>query len=146
MKILIVFSSIGGNTQLVVDYVGELLSVDHTVEIKRVEQTSPEDLDKYKLVIFASPTYNQGTLENQFFPFMKAWKADYKGEKKFAVIGLGSNDYYPEYLTESAQILKEEVESRGGVVVGMPLRITGDPLKVMEKLIPRWVEKIIADV
>jgi flavodoxin len=147
MKILTIFSSIGGNTELVVSYIGELCREKGLeFDSKRVELVDPVEIADYNLVILASPTYNQGTLENHFYPFLKTWKEDYKGSQKFAVIGLGSKDYYPEYLTESAQILKDEVEARNGIVVGQPLRITGNPLKVMDKLVPRWLDKVISEV
>jgi flavodoxin len=146
-KILIVFSSIGGNTELVVQKVSQMLleSQKATVEIIRVDSfdmTKPELLDKYNCLILASPTYGQGTIEVHFPPFLKLIKSKVSG-KNCAVIGLGDNKYYPEYLTESGAILEKYAIDNGGNLLVPALRIGMPPIKFIEKLVPKWVEKLL---
>ena len=87
VKILVVFSSIGGNTELVVQKVTQIIkeSEKTSVDVVRVDSfdtTKPELLDQYNCLVLASPTYGQGTIESHFSPFLKAIKSKIK-DKNF---------------------------------------------------------------
>jgi flavodoxin I len=141
-KINIIYSTIGGNTELVVQKVVELLPENIEGQIIRVDTASLEDIEKCDLIILASPTYGQGTLEAQFPRFLKLIQGKIEN-KKFAVIGLGDTKYYPEYLTESGAILESWVTDNKGILAVPALRIGMPPLKFIEKLVPRWVDKLV---
>jgi flavodoxin len=146
-KILIVFSSIGGNTELVVQKVTQMIEASEQaiVDVIRVDSfdmTKPELLDDYNCLILASPTYGQGTIEVHFPPFLKAIKSKI-ANRNCAVIGLGDNKYYPEYLTESGAILEKYITDNGGNLLVPALRIGMPPIKFIEKLVPKWVEKLL---
>jgi flavodoxin I len=143
-KVQIIFSSIGGNTALVVEKVSEILGLQEIlVSINRVENTNFETLFENDLVILASPTYGQGNIEEHFIPFSKKLSKLDCSNQKFALIGLGATRFYPEYLTESGAILEEFVTKIKGIQIGNTLRISGDPLKVLDKLVPSWCNKIV---
>lgn len=149
-KILIAFSSIGGNTELVVQKVSQIvqLSQKALIDVCRVDSfdiTKPELLDEYNCLVLASPTYGQGTIEVHFLPFLKAIKSKIEN-KNCAVIGLGDNKYYPEYLTESGAILEKYITDNGGKLLVPALRIGMPPIKFIEKLVPKWVEKLLANL
>lgn len=132
---------------MVVDTVIDLLKKEN-IEItkKRVETATVQEIENYDLTILASPTYNQGTLEDNFKNFIKAFsKADLKN-KKFAVIGLGDTKYYSEYLTESATILEEIIQKVNAEIVVPSLRIGTSPVKMLDKLVPKWVEKLLLKI
>ena len=141
-KINIIYSTIGGNTELVVQKVAELLPEDIEHQIIRVDTASLKDIENCDLIILASPTYGQGTLEAQFPRFLKLIQSKVEN-KQFAVIGLGDTKYYPEYLTESGAILEDWVRQNNGQLIIPTLRIGMPPLKFIEKLVPRWVDKLI---
>jgi flavodoxin len=142
-KILIIYSTIGGNTQFVVDAVSKILTEKNfEIEVCRVDIANPTKILESDCTILASPTYNQGTLEDHFKPFLKNWKSVDTSDRNFAVIGLGNIKYYPEYLTESAGILEAEIAKKKGKLLISSLRIGGDPLKVINSLVPRWCEKL----
>jgi flavodoxin len=142
-KILIIYSTVGGNTELVVKKVSQILSENNfVVTIKRVDIAMPDEILDNDLTILASPTYNQGTLEDKFKPFIKNWKSIDTGNKEFAVIGLGHTKYYPEYLTESSDILEEMVK-KNGRLFSPALRIGIDPLKVLNSLVSKWTDKLV---
>jgi flavodoxin len=113
------------------------------VSINRVENTNFETLFENDLVILASPTYGQGNIEEHFIPFSKKLSKLDCSNQKFALIGLGATRFYPEYLTESGAILEEFVTKIKGIQIGNTLRISGDPLKVLDKLVPSWCNKIV---
>jgi flavodoxin I len=141
-KINIIYSTIGGNTELVVQKVVELLPENIEYRIIRVDTASLEDIENCDLIILASPTYGQGTIEAQFPRFLKLIQNSVEN-KKFAVIGLGDTKYYPEYLTESGAILENWVKLNSGQLAIPSLRIGMPPLKFIDKLVPRWVDKLI---
>ncbi len=142
-KVLIVFSTVGGNTGLVVEKVRQMLSnKGFEVTKKRVDVSEPTEIKDYDLTILASPTYNQGTLEDHFKNFIKEFSNQNWKSHKFAVIGLGDTKYYPEYLTEAATILEEKIQEKNGQLVTPALRIGTDPIKMIDKLVPKWVERL----
>jgi flavodoxin I len=142
-NILIIFSSIGGNTELVTKKVATILeSKNHKVAFNRVDNLNPNLIFDYDLTILASPTYNQGTLEDQFKSFISQFRKFSFENKNFAVIGLGDTKYYPEYLTESAGILEKEVTNQKGKLVCSSLRIGTNPLKFLDTLVLKWSEKV----
>jgi flavodoxin I len=147
-KILIIFSTVGGNTELVVDAVANLLAPDiFEITKKRPEISDPQEIKNFDLTILASPTYNQGTLEDNFKNFIKAFIKEDFSNQKFAIIGLGDSKYYPEYLTESASILEDIIKKTGGQMVVPALRIGVNPIKMLDKLVPKWVDKLkLADI
>lgn len=143
-KIIIIYSTIGGNTELAVKRVKqELEKFDYQVELKRVDIAKAGDITNYDLIVLASPTYGQGTVEDHFKPFLSDLKTIEISHQKFAIIGLGDNKYYPEYLTESAGILEDEIKKYGGNVIAPSLRIGMPPLKFIDKLVPAWVGKVL---
>jgi flavodoxin I len=147
-KILIIFSTVGGNTELVVDAVANLLAPDiFEITKKRPEISDPQEIKNFDLTILASPTYNQGTLEDNFKTFVKDFVKQDFSNQKFAIIGLGDSKYYPEYLTESASILEDIIKKTGGQMVVPALRIGVNPIKMLDKLVPKWVDKLkLADI
>lgn len=142
-KILIIYSTIGGNTQFVVDAVSKILTEKKfEIEVCRVDTANPTKILESDCTILASPTYNQGTLEDHFKPFLKNWRSVDITNQNFAVIGLGNIKYYPEYLTESAGILEQEIIKKNAKIIIPSLRIGGDPLKVINSLVPKWCDKL----
>jgi flavodoxin len=144
-KIFIAYSSIGGNTELTVQKLVELIQDRVEVNLKRVDVATEEDINNADCVIFASPTYGQGALEIHFETYLKKIK-NLINNKKFAVIGLGDSKYYPEYLTESGAILEEFIKTNNGQLVQPALRIGMPPIKFIDKLVPRWAENLLSKI
>ena len=165
-KILIIYSTVGGNTELVVDKISQVLNeltkgnkeideikseIDNkriclTVEIKRVENAIIDDVLTSDLTILASPTYGQGTVEAHFLPFLKILEKTDLSAKNLAVVGLGSPKFYPEYLTESTSILENSIKKAGGNIIVPSMRIGGDVLKILDKIVPSWTNRLWAKI
>jgi len=146
-KLPIIYSSVGGNTELVCNAVCQVLQ-QHSFEayLQRCQTLKPEEILSSKLIILACPTYGQGTLEADFASFLSQFSSfDLKG-KYFAVIGLGDSKYYPEYLTEAAGLLAQWVEKQGGLLICPPLRLGQPPLRFIESLVNRWAEKLVLEM
>jgi flavodoxin I len=144
-KILIIYASLGGNTELTCQMVAlELQNLGHQVFLKRAEILKIESSlnTDYDLTILASPTYGQGEVEKQMTNFLDKYKGLDLKNHSFAIIGLGDTKFYPEYLSESASILESFVANIGGNVLVPSLRIGMPPLQYLSKLVPKWVQKI----
>jgi flavodoxin I len=144
-KVFVAYSSIGGNTELTVQKLTELIKDKVEVVVKRVDISTIEDILDADCVVFASPTYGQGNLEVHFESYLKQIKTAI-ANKKFAVIGLGDSKYYPEYLTESGAILEEYIKKNGGELVQPALRIGMPPIKFIDKLVPRWADSLLSKI
>jgi len=149
-KILIIYATVGGNTELVVEKITQILNsqkAEKNLELqiisKRVDLGNPNEILENDLTILASPTYGQGTVESHFLPFIKQMNKMDLTNSKLAVIGLGSPRFYPEYLTEAAGILEMEVKKSNGNLIVPSLRIGGEVLKMLDKLVPNWTNKLL---
>src|SRR3989338_8861315 len=94
MKILLVFATNSGGTQLASQIVAETLTKNnHQVTVKEVREVSPADFAAYDLIILAFPSWDYEGLEGQphpdYRPFMEGIKDQKFTGKKFAVVGLG---------------------------------------------------------
>ena len=161
LKILIIYATVGGNTELVVEKVCEVLSLSQILETpnqemeskrkqinfeiktQRVENSSINQVLDSDLTILASPTYGKGTVESHFLPFLKTLEKTSLENKNFAVIGLGSPRFYPEYLTESVTILENSIKKSNGNLIVPSMRIGGEVLKILDKIVPNWTKKLI---
>jgi len=159
-QILIIYATVGGNTELVVDKVREVLTaknlensenetnneiqkIKFEIKTQRVENTEILQVLEADLTILASPTYGQGTVESHFLLFLKTLEKTNLTNKNFAVIGLGSPKFYPEYLTESATILENSIKEANGNLIIPSMRIGGEVLKILDKIVPNWTNKLI---
>lgn len=142
-SILIIYGSTGGNTEMVVENVAEILKKKFKVEIQRAEEASPNSIFKYDVCILASPTYGHGLLEDYMAKFVRKLKElDLKG-KPCAVIGLGDPKYEAQYHIESAPILEDVLTKVNGKILLPALKISRTPVMHLKGLIPFWTDKLI---
>ncbi len=142
-SILCIFGSTGGNTELVVTKVAEVLkSKNHTVTVQRVENSSLDDLKNNDLCILGASTYGHGLIQDHFIPFAKELKKMDLSGKRFAIIGLGDNKYDAEYHIESARILEKIVKASGGERVCPSLKISKSPLSQLNTKVQEWAEEL----
>ncbi len=141
-NIKIVYGSCGGNTELVCEWVADVLSKKHNVELKKAKLTNPALLGDYDLLILASPTYGHGQLEEYFAEFLeKLQKEDLQG-RRCAVIGLGDPKYDSDYHLESVKIITEFLKEKEADMVGIPLRISKNPLSRLNKYVNNWAKNL----
>lgn len=143
-SVLFVYGSTGGNTEMVVEKVAEILATKkHKIVLQRAERTNPKDLLKYDVIVLASPTYGHGLLQEHMLAFTKKLKEiDLKG-KKCAVIGLGDPKYEAQYHIESAATLEKLLTGLGGKILLPALRISRTPVIHLKGLIPYWADQFI---
>jgi len=143
MTTSIIYSSIGGNTELVVKKVAETLSEEGVLaQIYRSENVDFKCIENQQVWVLASPTYHQGELEKNFQKFLRDCHQFNLENKKFAVIGLGDRKYYSEYLCDSAKILEDFVIEVKGKLVLPSLRIGTNPLPLLNSTVVNWSKRL----
>lgn len=128
MKILIVYATNSGGTQLAVQIVQETLAKHNvTSEIKEVRDISGDEFANFDLVILASPSWDYEGVEGQphpdYKPFMEKVKAMDLTGRKFAVVGLGDSSYT--YFCGAVKILEDFIKSVKGELLTESLKIDG---------------------
>jgi Flavodoxins len=143
MTTTIIYSSIGGNTELVVKKVGQILCEEGvSTEIFRVENVDFRLFEKRQFWVLASPTYHQGELEKGFQNFLNSFRKLNLENNKFAVVGLGDRRYYSEYLCDSAKILEDFVSEAKGELLLPSLRIGTNPLPLLNSTVVNWSKRL----
>ncbi|KHK02131.1 flavodoxin [Desulfovibrio sp. TomC] len=128
-KALVVFGSTTGNTESVAGYVARTLqSEGMLVDVHDAATVSADGLaEGYDLVLFGCSTWGDDEIELQenFVPLYDALeKAGLEG-RAVAVFGCGDSSYT--HFCGAVDAIAEKAEQLGAKVVGLPLKIDGDP-------------------
>lgn len=144
-SILLLYASTGGNTEITLEKVAEVLREHgHEPVLQRVECSEPEDLAKFEVCVLGCPTYGHGVLQQHMEDFIRKLPAGggIFTEKRCAVVGLGDGKYDPYYLIESATILEDLIKNHGGILLLPSLRINKSPLPQLDGAIAKWGEEL----
>ncbi len=138
-KMLIVYGSTTGNTEMVAEQIMENLE-EHSPTLQDVADTSPADFEDYDVIIMGSSTWDDGLLQADFRDFVEEIDADLSG-KKIAVFGLGDSSY-PAFC-EAAGLLEEVIGKLNGELMIESLKVDGFPdEEENEEKIKVWTENI----
>jgi len=140
----IVFSSCGGNTEIVCERVAELIrAAGHEVSLFDAKTQGPEILEGNEVLVLASPTYGMGELERFMAKLLyKAENMKFDG-RPCAVISLGDEKYHADYYLESMRILAVWLKKRGASFVTGPLMVGKHPSSHLETTIPAWTDRFL---
>lgn len=143
IKVVIIYGSSGGNTELVCQKVAETLeAAGIAVTLKRVEKSTVNDIGS-GLTILAAPTYEHGVILHHWQPFLKSMKNVDLSRQKITVIGLGEPQYDDHYHIESANTLTNAIKASKGTLFCHPLRVSGGVLGQLEGRVKKWGEEIV---
>ena len=141
-KVKIVYGTGGGNTELVCEKVTEILEKKHEVEMLQSKITDPMSIKNFDLLIFASPTYGHGQLEQYFGKFIKKAKDMNLKGKNVAAIGLGDDKYDPDYFIESAKILMDFFKGKEANILISPLKVGRCAVPKLDGIVKKWAHKL----
>jgi len=114
-KIAIIFGSDGGYTENVCQRLSEYFG-EERIDLIEVVDTSVEQISSYEYVIFASSTWHDGHLQDDWNDFsQKLDEVDFSN-KTIALLALGDQDGYGSTFCDSLGIFYEKVKE--GKVVG----------------------------
>lgn len=140
---LIIYGSTTGNTEMVANRIGEVLSGKGiSVIVKDVTEAKVSELGNgYDLTLLGTSTWGEDAIEFQedFESFFEEMDSANLKEKKVALFGCGDSSY--EYFCGAVDELEEKMEKLQANVVNIALRIDGDPDDVDTEIV-EWAEEV----
>lgn len=139
MKIKIVYETQVGTTQFVAEVLqATLQEVGHEVDLHSIRQKGRQPkLEGYDMVLFGSPTYNEGRPEASVEQMIEEFHPDLS-QIKVAVFSLGDKSY--EAFCGSAEVLENWVKECKGTPVVPALKVDGYPQEVTG--IQEWAKSL----
>lgn len=116
-KIGLFYGSTTGSTQSVAERIQEALG-GAEVDVANIATARPPDLERYEALIFGTPTWGVGELQDDWEAFERQWDTLDLTGKKVAFFGLGDQAGYPASFLDAMGILRKKAQSRGAMVVG----------------------------
>lgn len=118
-KIGIFYGSSTGQTEAVAEKLHRIIG-DDNCDVINVDHASKEDLDRYNYLIFGTPTWGFGDMQDDWEDFIsEVESADLKG-KKIALFGLGNQDTYPESFADGVGALYGKIKGKATIVGEWP--------------------------
>jgi flavodoxin I len=115
-KIGIFYGSSTGQTELVAEKLQQLLG-EGNADLINVDAATKKDLEKYPYLIFGTPTWGIGEMQDDWEDFAEIVEnTDLKG-KKIALFGLGDQDTYPDSFADGVGMLFNKIKDKA-VIVG----------------------------
>lgn len=144
-NLTILYGSMTGNTEAVIYKVDELLtSKEITFTRSRSEDVQESVIDSHDLFLFATSTWEGGSM-NPFFEVLYEYiKANNMKGKKAVFIGLGDRSYDEENFNKAIKDLKQAFITSGGSEIGETLIIDGDPYALLETEVTDWLNNIVS--
>jgi len=118
-KIGIFYGSSTGQTEMVAEKLHTLLG-EENAELINVDMATKEDLERFPYLIFGTPTWGVGEMQDDWEDFSEiVSKANLKG-KKIALFGLGDQDTYPDSFADGVGILYQKIKDNTEIVGRWP--------------------------
>ncbi|MBX2810664.1 MAG: flavodoxin [Myxococcales bacterium] len=116
-EIGIFFGSTTGNTTDVAELIANELG-DKSAEPVDIEKASPEDFDKYSVLILGIPTWNVGQMQDDWDKFLPQLAESNWAGKTVALFGCGDQEGYPDTFGDALYLLWEQIQPLGPRLIG----------------------------
>jgi flavodoxin I len=118
-KIGIFYGSSTGQTEKIAEKLQQLLG-EENADLINVDMATDEELKKYPYLIFGTPTWGVGEMQDDWEDFAEILdKTDLKG-KKAALFGLGDQDTYPDSFADGVGMLYNRIKDKVKIVGRWP--------------------------
>ena len=115
-KIGIFYGSSTGQTEMVAEKLQQIFG-EQNAELINVDHAAKKDLEKYSYLIFGTPTWGVGEMQDDWEDFSEILeKTELKG-KKIALFGLGDQDTYPDSFADGVGMLYDKIKDKA-IIVG----------------------------
>ncbi len=161
----IFYGSSSGKTAAIASRIYEKIGGDRA-DLKDVEKSSPEELQRYEFLILGIPTWGVGEIQEDWKDLMPMLSGLNLHDRKVALFGLGDQESYPGTFADALGILYEALLKtgcsftgswplagysyegstavKGGRFVGLVLDEDNQPEKTDER-IDKWLKDILED-
>ncbi|MEA3479107.1 MAG: flavodoxin [Bacteroidota bacterium] len=117
----IFFGSSTGATELIATKLQAILGAENA-EIYNVDEATIDDINKYDYLIFGTPTWGMGDLQDDWGVFLEELlKADLS-KKNIALFGLGDQDTYPESFVDGMGVMFDVLKDKTTIVGHWPVK------------------------
>lgn len=144
MKVLILYGSLTGNTELVAQQISEVLSNNNIKhDLFNAQEFSPKKSLEYDALILGSSTWDYGQLQEDFASFFNEIEnLDFR-EKQFAIFGCGDSGY--EEFCKAVDIIEKFFIDQKAKEIIQSLKVDGYPHQPNnQKLINNWAENLVS--
>jgi flavodoxin I len=114
-KIGIFYGSSTGQTELVAEKLLQLLGENYA-ELINVDIATAKDLEKYPYLVFGTPTWGVGEMQDDMEDFADILEHSDLKNKKVALFGLGDQDTYPDSFADGVGMLYNKIKDKANVV------------------------------
>lgn len=120
-KVGLFYGSNTGTTEAVAYRIQEAFDkiLPDTCEVHNIGASKPEDILKYRYLIFGIPTWNTGELQDDWDAFLPNFKEMDMTGKEVAIFGLGDQYGYGFNFLDAVGILADEVLEAGAELWGL---------------------------
>lgn len=127
MKILIVFGTYSGSTQIVGNLIEATLRKEHEITMSSVFDFDPARFSDFDFIVLGSNSWyenrEEGQMNSGFHALKEKLKPDNFKAKKFAIYALGDSNLYHNTFCGAADHLEKLVREFGGDAVVPPLKV-----------------------
>jgi flavodoxin I len=116
-KIGIFYASDTGNTEIVAEKLKQVLGEDNAV-LYNVSDADAEDIAGFNYLIFSSPTWGRGDLQDDFVEFIEELDKVNFSDKKVALFGLGDGVTYDDTFVDAMGQIYDKLIEKSCHVVG----------------------------
>jgi flavodoxin len=150
-KVLIVYASNSGGTFLVAEAIQKVLGKKHQVAMQKAADTKPDDLYKYDVLIFGSPSWHiagmgDGLPQETMLALTRKCAGKKLPNKQSAIFGCGDRAYT--FFCGAVSYLENFAASVGAERIIDSLRIGGYffDLEKNEKIVQKWAAELIKKI
>ncbi len=117
----IFFGSSTGATELVATKLQAIIGVENA-EIYNVDEATVEDIKKHDYLIFGTPTWGMGDLQDDWGDFLEELLKVDLSKKKVALFGLGDQDTYPDSFVDGLGVMFDVLNNKTTIVGQWPTK------------------------
>jgi len=130
----IFYGSSTGATELVATKLQAIFGTQKA-EIHNVDESTSDDIKKYDYLIFGTPTWGMGDLQDDWGDFLEEILKTDLSKKKVALFGLGDQDTYPDSFVDGLGVMYDVLNDKCTIVGGWPVKgyFFEDSLAVRDK-------------
>ncbi len=141
MNVLIVFTSMTGNTELMTKTIGnELRCLGFSVTEKDAFEAETDGLDFYDVLLIGSYTWGDGDLPDEIVDFYEELGKLDLTDKEAAVFGSGDSSY--EHFARAVDIFEESLKDQGCHILLKGLKVDRESDEVIQEISKTFAQQL----
>lgn len=119
MKIGLFYGTNTGVTEIIAEQLTDKLKDNNfEIDIYDIADTPVDKMDEYETLIIATPTWNDGELQDDWEEAIEEYKAFTFDGKKVGFVGTGDQEAYCDNYLDAIGVMAKPVRESGGSIFG----------------------------